>query len=573
MSISPNEVLPVPACNFALPISVRYASSTGRGYVESESGGGCFTLTQVWEELSDKPFLFPIDPVTNEQSDVPTGTWLLSEDLYVLDDVTLNIFGTESGGDCDELRLLSDSTTFINLRGHGGSLHFKDTTVLSWDPSVNGPDTEIEDGRSYISCISEIVTDETLVCEGGAKNTMGECRMDISDSEISYLGYEAAESWGLSYKVRGFCNDESNFGVFEEVGVYGNIYDSEIHHNYYGHYSYGHQNGDWSRNIVHDNVQYGYDPHHASRRLTIHDNLVYNNGNHGIIASKWCTDVPIQGNEVHNSKVGIFPHSLGERAIVKNNYVHDNFDTGITFLESSDGEISGNRIENNNFGLRVSVGSRNNVFENNVFSGSISNDIYMYDSTETPVESETGRPSGNAFKNNTFEVSSGYEGIRVQNTDTFQFSGNTFTNGVGYVDARGSKNMLFSGNSEFILDTDEESCLDVSDVVFEGVEFCEFSVYDSPNVTFSPKSSPTGYGSTFAPSGGSTFAPSGGGTFAPSGGGTFTFSPSVSPTHDHTEHDGDIETPSPTDASSSKKGHEYSTICFGICLSIVMLVI
>ena len=64
MSISPNEVLPVPACNFALPISVRYASSTGRGYVESESGGGCFTLTQV-EELSDKPFLFPIDPATN----------------------------------------------------------------------------------------------------------------------------------------------------------------------------------------------------------------------------------------------------------------------------------------------------------------------------------------------------------------------------------------------------------------------------------------------------------------------------------------------------------------------------
>lgn len=33
------------------------------------------------------------------------------------------------GGDADELRLLSNPDTFINLRGHGGSLSFLDTKV------------------------------------------------------------------------------------------------------------------------------------------------------------------------------------------------------------------------------------------------------------------------------------------------------------------------------------------------------------------------------------------------------------------------------------------------------------
>lgn len=39
------------------------------------------------------------------------------------------IHGTDRGGDCDELRLLSDNTTYINLRAHGGSLSFLGTKV------------------------------------------------------------------------------------------------------------------------------------------------------------------------------------------------------------------------------------------------------------------------------------------------------------------------------------------------------------------------------------------------------------------------------------------------------------
>ena len=45
---------------------------------------------------------------------------------------------------------------------------------------------------------------------------------------------------------------------------------------------------------MHDNTAYGFDPHDDSDFLTIHDSEVYDNGNHGIIASKRCNGVSIQ---------------------------------------------------------------------------------------------------------------------------------------------------------------------------------------------------------------------------------------------------------------------------------------
>ena len=73
--------------------------------------------------------------------------------------------------------------------------------MFSWDEAAKTYDKDIDDGRSYISVISEIITDESETCEGNAKNTMGEARMDIIDSEIGYLGYYASESYGLTWKV------------------------------------------------------------------------------------------------------------------------------------------------------------------------------------------------------------------------------------------------------------------------------------------------------------------------------------------------------------------------------------
>lgn len=40
-------------------------------------------------------------------------------------------------------------------------------------------------------------------CTGKAQNNMGECRMDMVDSEMGYLGYDETESYGLTWKVQG----------------------------------------------------------------------------------------------------------------------------------------------------------------------------------------------------------------------------------------------------------------------------------------------------------------------------------------------------------------------------------
>lgn len=78
----------------------------------------------------------------------------------------------------------------------------------------------------------------------------------------SDLGYDAAEAYGISYKARGLCNDHSNLDIFDDdnglnVGVTGDIYRSDLHHNWFGHYSWGHDGGKWQYNTVHDNYGYG----------------------------------------------------------------------------------------------------------------------------------------------------------------------------------------------------------------------------------------------------------------------------------------------------------------------------
>lgn len=57
-------------------------------------------------------------------------------------------------------------------------------------------------GRSFLNCVSEYESDVT--CEGEPKNDMGECRMDIINSEMGHLGWFDSESYGLTWKVRDF---------------------------------------------------------------------------------------------------------------------------------------------------------------------------------------------------------------------------------------------------------------------------------------------------------------------------------------------------------------------------------
>lgn len=92
----------------------------------------------------------------------------------------------------------------------------------------------------------------------------------------------------------------------------------------------------------------------------------------GIIASKRCNDVVIRDNEVYDGgdeAVGIFLHRSSDNALVYDNYIHDMGDAGIAIMESMNGEIYDNVIENVKYGLRISLGGSNNYIHDNTFDG------------------------------------------------------------------------------------------------------------------------------------------------------------------------------------------------------------
>ena len=94
---SPNDAIDKPDCDSSITVSIRYSSSSERLYLESDDGstrGGCVTLTEIWEDLDGSAPLYAVDADSGEVSDTATGTWLLTESLYVEDGITLQVTHT-----------------------------------------------------------------------------------------------------------------------------------------------------------------------------------------------------------------------------------------------------------------------------------------------------------------------------------------------------------------------------------------------------------------------------------------------------------------------------------------------
>lgn len=91
---SNNKVISKPKCDTSIPVTIRYSSGSARVYIVSADGstrGGCVKLSQIWEQRGGKAPLYAVDPETGEISDTATGTWLLTEELFVQDGITLQV--------------------------------------------------------------------------------------------------------------------------------------------------------------------------------------------------------------------------------------------------------------------------------------------------------------------------------------------------------------------------------------------------------------------------------------------------------------------------------------------------
>jgi len=392
----------------ALAASFHYASSSNRIYVEG--GGSAATLSDIKAALPSAP----LDLVSTSPK-----VWLLRATLQIVDGTELDLHGTGIGGDVDELRILSnnDGSGVVHITADYGTVNIDTTKITSWDANANGPDTNDTNGRAYINVRSSLAGDGV---------TAQESRMDIASSEIQYLGYNAAESYGLVWKVNGYTG--SNPEIFDQVQVWGDISNSHIHHNHYGVYTFGHQDGVWSGNEVDHNTGYGFDPHDDTDNLLIEGNDVHDNGNHGIIASKRCDHIIIRNNQsYHNTGNGIMLHRSSNDGLVDGNQSHDNTDSGVAIFGTARSTIQNNTLlHNGNAGIRMSMGTTDSVVTGNEIGFSGKYGFYFYRGSDVPEPGSDGRNKRNVFQDNTIHDVAA-DGIKMTDGDGNKFVDNTFT--------------------------------------------------------------------------------------------------------------------------------------------------
>lgn len=419
--------------NAALPCtaeSIRWASSSNRIYI---TGDVECTLSQIKALGSKSMPLVLIDPGSQ--------IWFLGANIFLQQGAKLILHGSPVGGDVNELRLKSNNTTdvnnFVMIRADWGTIDVDSTKIVSWDEIAGGHDAEHAlYKRAYINVRSRLDADGV---------TPRESRMDIKNSDIGYLGHNGAEAYGLSWKVLGSTSNDKT--IFDSIGVYGDVVNNKIHHNYFGVYTYGAQAMTFVDNEVYESIKYGIDPHDDSDYLIIDGNYSHNNGAHGIICSQRCNNLTITNNtSSYNGGNGIMLHRNTNDSLVEHNTLYNNIDSGIAIFDSHNNTVRNNDAKYNSKGIRLSVGSSNNIVENNNFSENSKYGMYFYKGSDIPTSGD-GRIKLNTFRNNTINTN-GSVAAKIQQADSNIFESNEFTGNASYAaEIRDSDNNIFKKNT------------------------------------------------------------------------------------------------------------------------------
>jgi parallel beta-helix repeat protein len=396
----------------AFGVTFRWAASSSTMYIE---GPGSAMLTDVKAAL-------PKAPLTQ----VAPGVWHLRADLELSEGAKLLLHGTKIGGDVNELRLQSNnnanSNAFVRITADWGALDIRSTKITSWDDEVNGPDLEVwQFGRASIRVRSFLGDDQV---------TAFESRMDVIDSDIGYLGFHEAESYGLTWKVNPPKNNleySPITNLYNYVNSYGDVLNNHIHDNFFGVYTFGAYGMRMANNEVDHNIWYGFDPHDDSDRLVIENNNVHHNGTHGIIASQRCDHLIIRNNTSWaNGHAGIMLHRYCDDSLVENNRCLDNADAGIALFDTRRATVRGNTcLRNGLSGIRCCVGAADNLIEGNEFAYSPSLGLYLYKGIDAPMLGDDGHPKRNRFINNRVHHNVGSGLYSIYGDGNF-FTGNVF---------------------------------------------------------------------------------------------------------------------------------------------------
>jgi len=338
------------------------------------AGGAPTTLPAVAQALAQPDLLRELAP----------GEWLLGANLRIGNGAALEIAGPA----VRRLKLRSDAQGFIWIKAFGAQLTFVDTCVTSWDSGQSRVDTNDIDGRSFV------------LARAGA-------RMDIRGSELSYLGYDANESYGVAWR---------------QPGTSGSAIDSRFGHNFYGLYSYEASGLVIRGNEVHHSTRYGIDPHTRSDRLLIEGNSAHHNGKQGIILAEECADSTIRGNTVYaNALHGIVIYQRSNNNLVEGNTSYSNGLQGINVNDSAGNTLRANTsYDNAEAGIGIGQNAAHNQLVGNTVRDNRKDGISFYSDA-----------TGNIVRDNIVSGNARY-GIYVKSSNNLIDAGNqVFGNAIG----------------------------------------------------------------------------------------------------------------------------------------------
>jgi poly(beta-D-mannuronate) C5 epimerase len=368
---------------YALPESgcITYDPSTLTITVSCKSP---VSLTDIYDQLggAENKALYK-DPDNNSNNN--DGVWLLNANVTIQPGSTLNI----DSKDTKWLKIVADGQTLAYGIHVYGSMNIDSVKVTSWNPQTN----------DYVESHGSRESSGKIVHVGAPRpyirvERLGTGTLNITNSEIAYLGYEGGWGTGTS-------------GIhYQSAGDGSVIRNNDIHHLYFGFYSVGVGGMVIENNRVHDMGHYGIDPHTGTHDMVIRNNTVYGNNGTAIICSLDCYNILIEKNVVYNNTgAGIAFSRNMTQSVARGNYLYDQ-GRAIHVSQSHNNEIYNNTVSNAKSAITlISGSSANKVHDNTILNSATplridpgldqSNNIYanrVENSSSTPDNSSPPPP-------------------------------------------------------------------------------------------------------------------------------------------------------------------------------------
>jgi parallel beta-helix repeat protein len=285
--------------------------------------------------------------------------WLLNANLVVENGATLYINSTDTSW----LKINSTGKNthyYIQARGN---LIIDSVKITSWDSIKND---------YTVSTAFDSFPRSYILVNAGTGMT------NITNSELAYLGYDHANSFGLTYFT----------------GAGSIIKNNKIHNLWYGFHSLrstAHdiriENNEFSNNVLH-----GIYSHDATNHILISDNKVHNNGRHGIICSAHCYDIYVKSNQVYNNgQVGIMFNNNVSNSVIANSTIYNNkIDQILIQASSHDNQIYNNKMSYGKSGITITQNSSHNQIYDNFITNSSAYGIHILkDASENVISHNT----------------------------------------------------------------------------------------------------------------------------------------------------------------------------------------